>query len=294
MNELKVSHLAFSDESHWNRGRYRGIGLVTIGINKYEEANKQIISILNESNIEEIKWQKIQGAKYRFAALKLCEFAINSAINNILRIDVLIWDIEDSRHKIKKRDDIANLQRMYYHLFKYVLKECWPDNLMWELRPDDHHGIDWQNLKNFLSKKEIDIGIVNIDLFKDKTFKLLIRHAFHISDICPKDSKSEPFIQLADFFVGLVIFSREHYEKFKLWKNKKGPQLSLIEQEVDNISISENERFQILDSFNQMCKKNKLQISLDGSKGLRSKNPNKHINFWWYEPQHDEDKAPTK
>ena len=42
------------------------------------------------------------------------DFVIEQALQGALGEDVLTWDTEDSRHKIKGRDDIANLQRMYY------------------------------------------------------------------------------------------------------------------------------------------------------------------------------------
>jgi hypothetical protein len=37
-----------------------------------------------------------------------------------------------------------------------------------------------------------------------------------------------------------------------------------------------------------------LGVSLKTHGGLRTLQPANRINFWWYEPQSPEDKAPTK
>jgi len=49
-----------------------------------------------------------------------------------------------------------------------------------------------------------------------------------------------------------------------------------------------------LAEFNAACKSKKLGVSLKTHRGLRTLNPESPINFWWYEPQHDADRAPTK
>jgi hypothetical protein len=58
-------------------------------------------------------------------------------------------------------------------------------------------------------------------------------------------------------------------------------------------SASEHERFQVLRAFNDACKAGKFRVSFDTHPGLRTLDPTGPINFWWYEPQHHMDRAPT-
>jgi len=125
---LRVSHVGFSDESYWNIGRYRSLGLVTTSVDLHASLENELLCLLEKSEVREFKWKKLDGAKERFAAIKMCEFAIENALARKLRVDVLIWDIQDSRHNVPGRDDIANLQRMYYHLFRNVLRARWPND----------------------------------------------------------------------------------------------------------------------------------------------------------------------
>ncbi len=140
----KITHVGFADESNWNVGRFRSLGLVTLSVEHVDSFENDLRSLLEESDIREFKWKRLGGARERFAAEKLCKFAIEKTIEGILRIDVLIWDIEDKRHKIPKRDDIENLKRMYYHLFHNVLRVRWPDDATWRLYPEEHTALEWE------------------------------------------------------------------------------------------------------------------------------------------------------
>ena len=95
-----ITHVGFADESYWNSGRFRSLGMVTLSLDYLDALNSEARRLLDESSVQEFKWKKIDGAKERFAAEKLCRFAVDKASAGQLRVDVLIWDIEDSRHKI--------------------------------------------------------------------------------------------------------------------------------------------------------------------------------------------------
>ena len=107
-----ITHVGFSDESNWNVGRFRSLGLVTAPFEHFEVFETELRQLLDESQVSEFKWKEFGGVKKRFAAEKLVRFAIEKACAKQLRIDVLVWDIQDSRHAIVGRDDVANLQRM--------------------------------------------------------------------------------------------------------------------------------------------------------------------------------------
>lgn len=290
----KITHLAFGDESHWGQGRYRAIGLVSLSRENYDSLREKLNNLLTESGVKEFKWNHLGSARERFAAQKLIDFSMESALKKLLRFDILIWDIGDSRHNIKGRDDLANLQRMYYKLFYNVMKRRWPDGCVWRLHPDEHSAMDWQNIRIFLSKKEEGKELER-NLFTDGKFIILIRNAFNIENIIPVRSEDEPFIQLADLFTGMAVFSRNKYDSFCKWESKESGQQSLLDENNNQeFSRADIERFRILYYFNKLCKNHKLHVSLREKKGLSCFNPKYPFNFWLYQPQHPNDKAPVK
>lgn len=293
----EITHVAFADESHWNVGRHRGLGLVTLRYGDVGKLEVDLNVLLQKSNVTEFKWKTLDGAKERFAAQKMCRFAIDATCKGRLRIDILEWDMENSRHKIRGRDDIANLQRMYYHMFKNVLRKRWPDGSVWGLYPDEHTKMDWANVWDFLDRTDSELDIRR-DIFTGGKFVIRLKNEFKIEEIRPVKSHNKPLIQLADLFVGLGIFSREHYERFAFWEKGKSPQLRLRmfedQSEAIKTSRADKERFTVLAEFNKLCKEKRLGVSLKTNKGLKTFNPENPINFWWYDPQHLMDKAPTK
>jgi len=297
-----VTHIGFADESNWNTGRFRSLGLVTTKASLSSPFNQELATILDTSGITEFKWERLRSAKTRFAAEKLCQFAVEKAIAGQLRIDVLIWDIEDSRHKIPKRDDIANLQRMYFHLFRNVLRLRWPKGAVWRLHPDEHTAMDWNTVEDFLEMTSIRTDHTP-SLFNRGLFHFRLKAEFGIQEIQPLRSIDTPLLQLADLFAGMGAFSHEQFGLYQIWlhhkKRTEHPSLFLEVEENDNdkevkFSRSKQERFQVLSVFDKMCKAHKLGVSLKTWQGLRTPNPHNPLNFWLYEPQHPNDKAPTR
>lgn len=295
MSYSQITHAGFADESHWNDGRFRSLGLVTLSSDNLEKLSNVLSKLLSESNVSEFKWKRVNGAKERFAALKLCEFAVKYAHQGILRIDVLIWDTEDARHKVPLRDDIANLQRMYYHLFKNVLRLRWPSNAVWQLYPDEHTAMDWESVQDFLERASENVEIER-SLFTRGEFRLRLQREFAIENISPLVSHEHPFLQVADLFAGLAAFSREKFNEYQQWLKGTSPQLQLLEDTEPEVRLSGStkERFPVLQKLDDLCKQRKLGVSLKSSRGLKTFDPSNPINFWLYEPQHPEDKAPTK
>jgi len=290
-----VTHVGFADESNWNTGRFRSLGMVTLSLSHLESIEGKVQRLLNESDVREFKWRNLRGARERLAAEKLCTFAVDKASAGQLRVDVLVWDIEDSRHKIPKRDDTANLGRMYYHLFCNVLRKRWPDNAIWRLHPDEHTAMDWETLQDCLERKSVSIEM-NRSLFADNRFRFRLRREFGIEEIRPVSSGEHPLLQLADLFAGLAVFSREKYNEYKKWlRNNSGQESFLAEDDTSsNPSRSSRERFTVLKQFDEACKQRRLGVSLKSYNGLRTPDPQNPINFWMYEAQHREDKAPQK
>jgi len=291
------THVGFADESHYNKGRYPTLAVISFKKEDYESIKRQVCTLLKESDVKELKWEKIKDAKYRFAAEKICELVVALACKNILRVDTLIWDIEDTRHKIKGRDDLQNLHRMYHHLLKNVLQRRWEDGAIWILHPDEQTAISFDSIRYFLGMKQRALTPAERDLFSGNKPSLVWKQFYHIADIRPVKSHEEPFVQISDMFAGLASFSYQCFKKYKIWEEKHSSQPRLFnsfKEGEDQFSKSENERFRVLQFFISECKRQKMRVSLNSHNGLKSMDPRNALNFWPYKPQHELDKAPIK
>lgn len=240
----------------------------------------------------EMKWHDLSSGKAKFAACKLLDLAITEAVQNNLRVDVLVWDTQDSRHNIQNRDDVANLGRMFFHLLRNVLDRRWPDNSRWAVYPDKRSDFDWEPLQRSVESKGTEV-LYETDLFNPDGDSRL-RRSFELLGIESKDSKQFPLIQVADLFAGLGPFSRERYRKFEKWRNRNEKGESLFGRTLLKLSNTDKARFPVLDHLDKSCKTRRLQVSLKSNQGLATMNAGKPINFWLWEPQHEKDKAPTK
>lgn len=297
MEEDITSHVCFSDESHWNQGRFRSLGMVSLRMNDLECLEAELDSLLSNSDVNEFKWNKVKNAKYRIAAEKMCDFAVRHASSSILRVDVLIWDTEDSRHKVRGRDDIENIGRMYFHLFRNVLRERWPDDAVWKLHPDEHTAFDWKTLQDCLGNVSTQMDFTNPTLFNE-SMTLELWQEFGPASVQPVASQSQRLLQLADMFAGIAVLSHQEYSRYKEWQQYNAPPslFSLVDESVDGASFSNSlvERLTLLGRFNTECKKRRLGVSLKSCNGLSTPDPDNPLNFWIYTPQHAEDKAPIR
>lgn len=302
MNKWQITHIGFSDESNWSKGRFRSIGLVTCNLCDLINFENEFQQLLKDSKISELQWKKLNNADRRNAAKKVCEFVLEKTRRRSMRIDVLIWDIEDSRHKIVGRDDIANLQRMYYHLFGHVMKARWPKDAVWCFRPDKHTNIDWMTIQACLGNIAVSIDRAPVS---NGGFCLQLRREFRIEEInAIASSDHPPLLQIADLFAGMAVFSRYKFNEYLEWEltSKGQSRLSQFLSIDDNIadqcaaklSNRDHERFCVLQYLDSLCKKAKLGVSLKKGEGLWTPNPGNPINFWPYTPQHPNDKAPLR
>ncbi len=174
------------------------------------------------------------------------------------------------------------------------MKERWPDGCIWRLHPDEHTAINWKEIKNYLKHKETEIDFKR-NLQTDRDFNIIIRKKFNIVSIAPVNSYEEPLIQLSDLFSGMAVFSRTKFDNYLNWDSKKSGQLGLYDNSPEyQHSQADIVRFEVLDDFNEKCKKHNLYVSLRKKNGLYCFKPDKPFNFWLYEPQHPADKAPVK
>ncbi len=236
MND-RATHVGFSDESNWNQGRFRSLGLVSSQIDDAAESERRLAGLLRESGLQEFSWKKLDGARERFAAMKLARFSIAMACAGRLRVDVVVWDIEDSRHKVFGRDDIANLHRMYHHLFRNVLRARWPAEAFWRLHPDEHTAMDWMAVQKRLAGVA-DHFEMERSLFTEGEFRLRLCHEYGLEEVESVSSRDHPLLQLADLFAGLAVFSRDKYAEYRRWLSGNSDQPTLFAEPHDEVVAS--------------------------------------------------------
>jgi hypothetical protein len=294
---LCSSHVAFSDESCYNIGRFRSIALLTCSVDKHQEISEAYSQEILNSTVKEVKWENVRQARDRFAALAFLNLTIKYTIAQQIRIDVLIWDTKDSRHAVRGRDDIANLQRMYYHIFKNVFLNRWPTGASWDLYPDEQSAIDWIAVADYLEMKSVSVKALPMTLLNQgEPFRLRMERDFGVKSIQQVTSHTQPLCQVADLFAGIAAFSYDQFPKYKNWNDRTTRQASFEFEATPEtmFSNSERERFAILQCFINSCQNRKMGIGLESSKGLKTFKPTNSINFWLYTPQADYDKAPIR
>jgi hypothetical protein len=290
------THVAYADESYHTQARYRSVAVVTCRTSDEDTITRALDQLLQESNVGEFKWEKLHQARDRFAALKMIDYTIEMALDDKLRVDVLIWDVYDERHSVPGRDDVANLQRMYYHLFKNVMTYRWPVGCTWHLYPDENSALDWATVQDVLDTTGFSFKIEG-DLLAGG-FRLRLAHDFSVLDICEVCSADSSLCQLADLFAGLGAYSHLAYDKYEHWLQTGSGQMSLglvFDDETPiKLSNRDRERCRVIDHLDRQCKQHKLYVGLKSSRGFKTHAPQNPINFWPYEPQHPEDKAPIR
>jgi len=284
-----MEYCAFTDESNFTQGRFRSIAVVTHPSEYCGIVQPELKAILGSSGLLEFKWENLRNAKYRFCAEKILDYVFRGLRDYSLRIDVLIWDLQDSRHRIHKRDDLANFERMFYHLLRNALKRR-EFGAEWRVFPDENLAIDWETVHACLSQAGRWRDLVENTLFGD----FISDAHFHILEFKEANSKTTHQCQVADLFAGMAAFSKSHYDGFATWRRQYEQQCALFAEEEVAFSKAENARYEIIHHFSCHCKNRGLGVSIDSKCCLYTFNPKNPINFWHYEPQHDLDKAPTR
>lgn len=285
------SHIAFSDESCWNTNQFRSISLVSCSYVDYKILNSQLSSLIEESQHKEIKWSSITES----TGIRLIDFVFCNL--HKLRVDVLIWNMEDSRHKdLLKRDDTEDFCRMYFHLIRNVLTKRWPNTCAWALHPDEHDCVRWESMEKHLNDKSWGISDT---IVPSSSHNISFAEYYRIVKFRPVVSKDYPFVQLADVFAGLGTYSYLAYCKYELWMDRISGQSSIfdfIEGPSQNIDLTGRDfkRLPILQHLNSKAKARHMSISLRNNRGLKSFDNSSSINFWLYTPQSPQDKAPIK
>lgn len=213
------------------------------------------------------------------------EYLFKLMVDNLVFIHTIIWDIQDSRHDVVGRDDIENLSRMYYKLIKNFAKDKLKNGDYLTVYPDRNNAVDWSLIEEILPND----GVYNT---KELSFCTVGFSKVHIKE---SNTNENALIQIADIFAGMARTSYEDYEKYDQWLN--GIQNTLFSDENSNkleISSKDKHRFKIYRFVDIYSKRKSWTVSLKKNKGFYTYDKSKPLNFWFYKPQHDGDKAPCK
>lgn len=280
-----MEYIVFTDESYITDSRYQSLSAFSFKKSYYPQVFSDIKEILNDSDVDEFKWNKLKNAKYYFCAEKICNYLLSGITKQQFRIDTLVWDTYDTRHSVVGRDDHSNYERMFFHLLNNSMKKR-PRGSNWFIYPDQRAGINWTKVHECLyhvgKRQEYHTTIFG-DFFSDNYYS--------ITEFQERNSNEEFPIQIADLFSGLAVFSRESYDCYNSYINSSVPSL-FEEPEPLKLSNRETYRCKLLEIFIQECKNRTLGVSLERNRYLKTYSPDNPINFWHYIPQGSYDKAP--
>lgn len=242
-------------------------------IDEIEDEFKNILKNNSVNNIKSFKWNRLNSVNKVNAFKEFFNYISPFLLNNQIYIHVLIWNVEDSRHLVYPRDDDKNLEIMYHKIIKNFAKNNLNNDDLLFIYPDRQNIIDWQLIEEILEKNGF--------------FSLNYGRTIYIEE---SNTYNAYLIQLADIFAGMGRTSYVNYEDYELRGDEN--QRTLIPFD-DDLSVLNKSRFKIIRFIHNWAKNHKLQISIKENNGFKS-NKKGPLNFWLYEPQRKEDKAPIK
>lgn len=144
-----MEYIVFIDESSITKHRFPSLSAFSLPLKYYQKMSIAVNKIITESKVSEFKWSKLRNARYYLCAKKILDLIIQDMFKLGLRVDTIVWDTHDSRHRIIGRDDMANYERMFFHLLRDLMKRR-PRGGIWHIRPDVGNGIDWKTIHRCL------------------------------------------------------------------------------------------------------------------------------------------------
>ena len=282
----------FSDESRYDQGRFRSIAAVSLPAAAVSTLSARLAETLEASGLPELKWSRLGDRAYTVRCAIAFGDHLLAALADGLRADVLIWDTEDARHQVANRDDIANYERMYFHLHRALIRRR-GRNTRWHLRPDEQVQIDWETLASCLTSR---------GTWRPDARQQAASHRFGalmptIRTFRQVDSQATPLSQLADLLAGMAAYTRSRPSA--VLAQLDGERVSGAAADADIgedgaiLSKRDKGRFRVISYLYQGCRSRHVGVSLRSHGYLRTPDPKHPINFWHYQPQHPADKAPV-
>ena len=240
--------------------------------------------LLKENNlkIKSFKWNNFKTFDKVYVLKEFLDFLFEYMHSGKVYVLVLIWDTYDKRHAVEHRDDTKNLSLMYFKAIKFLANKNICDGKL-IIVPDQNDAINWEEISEILCND----NVLNYKKLDSKFHILIGQQKVFFNESTPTENS---LIQIADIFAGMGRTSYEEYDIYDNWLDQA--QQTLIP--VRNPSNKNIKRFEIIKYVNDWAKINKLGVSLRTKRGFYSYNPHCPLNFWFYTPQHEKDKAPTK
>lgn len=271
------SYVGFLDESHWNNGRYRSVAMISMPVEALPLLDDDLRVLMEASSVEAVEFKKVRTVKYHHAARKVFDCTIARAAAQQVKIDVLVWDTYDERHSIEGRDDLANLEEMYYFLIRHCIHRRWHLPGEWILFPDEGTPVNWERVR------------VRVNSYKGAFYSKSA-----IETISPAESKSEKLIQVADLFAGIAVYSRKRYRAYLNWGHSQNDWPAVNPWELKEANRGEGQRFDLMERILKACRDIGMTTCLEETEGFESEDRTEPVNFWLYRSQHPADRAPTK
>ena len=282
-----MDYAVFSDESRHTEGRFRSLAAVSVSATEVVPLNERLQDVLQLGRQRELKWREIRRAGNRDRAIAVVDVLL-AHIGSGIRVDVLTWDTEDSRHHVPNRDDVANYERMFFHLHRGLMERRGAES-RWHIRPDEQVAIDWSTIRKCLTSSGTwRAGMTFATLSAEFRRFIPSVQSFRLVN-----SADAPLCQLADLLAGMAAYTRTNADQVRRQIEEPKDQGTLFGSSDEATAVHRN-RFLAISHLYWKCKANKLGVSLRERGYLLTRDPSKPINFWNYEPQHRHDKAPTR
>lgn len=280
----------FSDESRYDRGRFRSIAAVSLPATSVLPVTERLACSLEECGLPELKWTRLGDRSYTVRCAIAFVDHLLAALDDGIRVDVLIWDTEDARHRVANRDDIANYERMYFHLHRALIRRR-GGSTRWHLRPDEQVQIDWDTLASCLTSRGTWLSDAPQQAGSNRFGALMPI----ISTFRQVDSQETPLSQLADLLAGMAAYTRSRPSVMCRQLDLGKPANVVFDDGMDEAVVSKRDkvRFRVISHLYDGCRIRRIGLSLRSRGYLCTPDPVEPINFWHYQPQHAADKAPV-
>lgn len=286
-----TDYAVFSDESRHTEGRYRSIAAVSLPASCVVPLTQRLKEVLDFEKRRELKWHGVGGRGHRdvdraMAAIDL----LLAQISEGTRADVVTWDTCDGRHDVTDRDDIANYERMFFHLHRTMMKRRGLES-RWHIRPDEQVSIDWDTIAQCLNSDGTwrrHLGALSLS----EELRSFVPAVLTFRQV---ESSETPLCQVADLLAGMAAYTRTEASLIREQMNGVRGQENLFEPPASRVPSARGQgRFRVISHLYHECKSRRLGVSLQEYGYFRTYDPRMPLNFWHYTPQHIWDRAPTR
>ena len=284
-----MDYAVFSDESRHTEGRYRSLAAVSVPAGAVVALTERLQHALQLDSYGELKWKNIRRGRKRNRAIAAVDVLIAHVATGV-RVDVLTWDTQDSRHDVPNRDDVANYERMFFHLHRVLMQRRGAQS-RWHIRPDEQVNIDWDTIAQCLTSRGTWRTGRNLATLSAE-FRHFVPSVLTFREV---NSAETPLCQLADLLAGMAAYTRTNAHVVRRQIDEPKEQKSLFgNDDQATPGRADRHRFRVIWHLYGKCRALKLGVSLRELGYLRTHSPAMPINFWHYEPQHHRDRAPTR